>query len=995
MAEKTAEVRLKAHTAGFIADLRKAGQAMHVTGKDARDLAGDLDYIGNRSLAMGGGLLLALGGLANVYRKYDAALSDFRAVTGASADQVNALGEASQNVGRQFGISANEVVEAGTALAKAGVSVTDVLTGGLQGAVALSATGSLELADAAEIAAIAMHQFGMSGKDIPLVADMLSKGANDAVGDVRDLAWALRQSGLVAGQFNLDMDDTVGTLSLFAQQGLIGSDAGTSFKSMLLAIAGPSGVASKKMDELGISFYDANGEFIGLAESADMLQAQLGDLTEQQRNQALATIFGQDAIRSANIMINEGGDAIRAWADNVNDAGYASELAQGKLDNLNGDLSKLKVSAENAVLNGGSGFNQSLREGVQLLTGFTDGLSNMDPALAGNIIRTAAVAGGLLLLVGGLSKTAAAVINGIEHWKTFNSWLGNVQSSAGKTGTVIAGLGRSLGLLAVAWTAASLASDLFVHKAPQVNSRGDFAKMLGDSAEGPGGTSMTRDQLDTMFNRQWVESGRKSQYMKADSGPDITTLDALKRVLSPNMVNNVDDFMTTAVGQNEHSTINMFKDTFGQADQAIAGMVQAGHMDAATQSFKEFMSVAEEGGYSVQQLATLFPQYRDAIEQTAIAQEGAAPPTQRLNELMLGNVPIVEKQASAAETAAAKQEMLGAAFEETGVLVGGVVGDMEKFLDLLFATGMATMSARDANAAYHEALRGVGETVKELIEKHGGVSAALNKTKTDFDTTTEAGALANDAFQGVARGGMAEVEAMAAQGLGQDELQHKLEQTYWDLIESGEAFGLSRDAARRLTREILGVPDGVTIDSWMSSEAKRVAEETNAELDRLDGRVVTVVTRAVTEQITKYRQEGTPSGHEKAAVLEGKAYGQGRKADGGRIVGPGGPREDNLLHWLSNGEYVLDAEDVKAMGGFNAIDTMRRQLHTRGAAAFNATAMSRSRHAVPQLDYDKLAAVTKSGPAVQFSPTINTQDPRAAAMVAMGELGHLVEAKGL
>lgn len=31
------------------------------------------------------------------------------------------------------------------------------------------------------------------------------------------------------------------------------------------------------------------------------------------------------------------------------------------------------------------------------------------------------------------------------------------------------------------------------------------------------------------------------------------------------------------------------------------------------------------------------------------------------------------------------------------------------------------------------------------------------------------------------------------------------------------------------------------------------------------------------------------------------------KADGGKVSGPGGPRDDNLLHWLSNGEFIVNA----------------------------------------------------------------------------------------
>lgn len=36
------------------------------------------------------------------------------------------------------------------------------------------------------------------------------------------------------------------------------------------------------------------------------------------------------------------------------------------------------------------------------------------------------------------------------------------------------------------------------------------------------------------------------------------------------------------------------------------------------------------------------------------------------------------------------------------------------------------------------------------------------------------------------------------------------------------------------------------------------------------------------------------------------------KADGGKVEGPGGPREDNLLHWLSAGEYIVNAQATAA-----------------------------------------------------------------------------------
>src|SRR5699024_11769246 len=107
------------------------------------------------------------------------------------------------------------------------------------------------------------------------------------------------------------------------------------------------------------------------------------------------------------------------------------------------------------------------------------------------------------------------------------------------------------------------------------------------------------------------------------------------------------------------------------------------------------------------------------------------------------------------------------------------------------ATGLAAMSERNAHAKYQESLRGVGDAVDELIEEHGGLSAALNDSKTDFDITTEAGKLAQDAFHTVAQDALGAADAMAENGSSQEECQAYLLQTRGDLIAADNDFGIT------------------------------------------------------------------------------------------------------------------------------------------------------------------------------------------------------------
>lgn len=55
-----------------------------------------------------------------------------------------------------------------------------------------------------------------------------------------------------------------------------------------------------------------------------------------------------------------------------------------------------------------------------------------------------------------------------------------------------------------------------------------------------------------------------------------------------------------------------------------------------------------------------------------------------------------------------------------------------------------------------------------------------------------------------------------------------------------------------------------------------------------------------------------------------------RRAGGGSIFGRGGPTSDIIPIWASNGEHMLSASDVKAMGGQGGVYAFRNMLHRSG-----------------------------------------------------------------
>jgi TP901 family phage tail tape measure protein len=408
VADRTVSVRLQAEVAGYIAQMRAAGRAttnlagqtttsarqmgratddMASHGKKAgrswRDTADEVGLLPPRlaGVATGVGAVgVAVGAAVAKFADFDQAMSNVEAATHESAEGMAALREAALEAGADTAYSASEAAGAIENLAKAGVATEDIIGGGLAGALDLAAAGSMDVADAAETAATAMVQFNLEGDDMTHVADLLAAAAGKAQGDVTDMAYALKQSGLVAAQMGLSIEETTGALAAFASAGLIGSDAGTSLRTMLLRLANPAGEAADLMSQLGINAYDAQGQFVGMQDLAGQLQAKLGGLTQAQRDAALATIFGSDAIRAANVLFTQGADGIADWTRKVDDAGYAAETAATRMDNLKGDVEKLMGSIDTLAVEGGSSLNEFLRALVQTTDAAIGALSEWDEA---------------------------------------------------------------------------------------------------------------------------------------------------------------------------------------------------------------------------------------------------------------------------------------------------------------------------------------------------------------------------------------------------------------------------------------------------------------------------------------------------------------------------------------------------------------------------------------------------------------------------------------
>lgn len=361
--------------------------------KQNGDIGGMKDKLSGMAAGAMAGLPVQAAGFAGLgygvfdavknYSDFTAQLSQIKAVTGLDAEAMDAVKEKALELGADTQFSSTEAAQGMTELLKAGVSVKDVLGDASQAALDLAAAGQLSLPEAAEIMSTAMNAFHMD--DATHAADVLVGAANASATGVQELKYSLSAVSAVAAGVGMSFDDTNTALAVFANNGLKGSDAGTSLKTMLMNLSPQTKQATEEMQRLGLltdegtsKFFDQEGHLRSLSDIAGLLQDHLSGLTDEEKMNALSTMFGSDAIRGGMIMLREGAKGVKDMNAAMKDI-TAHETAKVAMDNLRGSLLRLKSAWENLTI-------KLLDHGVgDGLRGFTEELGKLTSHFSGLI----------------------------------------------------------------------------------------------------------------------------------------------------------------------------------------------------------------------------------------------------------------------------------------------------------------------------------------------------------------------------------------------------------------------------------------------------------------------------------------------------------------------------------------------------------------------------------------------------------------------------------
>jgi TP901 family phage tail tape measure protein len=364
--------------------------------------------------------------------------------------------------------SATEAGNAMVELAKGGLTEADIKGGALATTMALAAAGNMDLADAANTVVQSMGAFELSAEQTGEAANALAGAAAASSADVSDLTQGLSQVSAQANSAGWSIQDTTAVLGAFADAGVVGSDAGTSLKTMLQRLAAPTDKAADLIDSLGINVRDSNGSMLDAASVAQELADKLGGLSSAEKDAAMQTIFGSDASRAALIMTNLGREGIEKYTAATNDQTAAQRLADSQMGESARAIEEMKGAVETAAIEIGTALAPVVTEIAGMVGDAAEAFSSMSDEEQRNVIQTAALVAGLgpalsilsklIPVVGGVGKGMQGAAKLIAKLSTSandmaasttlaSAALGKLKSAIAKTGVglLVVAVGAAVG----------------------------------------------------------------------------------------------------------------------------------------------------------------------------------------------------------------------------------------------------------------------------------------------------------------------------------------------------------------------------------------------------------------------------------------------------------------------------------------------------------------------------------------------------------------------
>ncbi|CDX39185.1 conserved hypothetical protein [Mesorhizobium sp. ORS 3359] len=885
---------------GFFGSLKQAQVQIQGLAKQFKDFGKATQDIGKKfSTHLTLPILGAGAGILKQAADFEQAGNSFAAASGVVGKAFEDATRKAQELGQASVFSSTEALQAMTELSKIGLDYQTIMGGAAQATVDLAAANGATLEPSAKVIGDLINQFGLKVSQLPDIVNQVTGAVNESSLSFDDYALAIGQAGSVAGGLGVSFNDFNAALAATATSFSSGSDAGTSFKTFLQRLVPQSKQAAAMMSKLGLSFFDSTGKMKSMSEIAQILQDKLGRLSQEDLNDAVSTIFGTDAMRTAINLMHQGAKGVDEVMGKLK-ATNGADIAATRVKGLTGELNQFNSAIENlSIAIGKSGLLDFVTKLVERGTEFVQTLSSMDPAilrLGTEIAAVAAAIGPTLIALGLLGRGIGFVFGGIGQLIGAVILLRNAFLT-------LTPLGRLILLVAAGIKGVGIVLDLIKNKqfdsakaaSAHQKALAELDGAMKNVAAGVPGASEALKQLAqrhldaakaALADAEAQAKGARAAFEAAKLSQDQSALGPLEKRLGLD----VDPALEQLIIREKN--VAQAQRELQELQNKIDGKVVSNIEDlrdqaaGAADSLKTVAAAAADTGAKVEAASHQIQVFRGGGADGKITSE---------------TFDIVDGVAKRAEASTKALDDVGASAEKAGQKVKAVSDSIANNV----RTVPEALNSGATSAAVDSVVNDVNRIKPAADEAATGLKAALNPTD---DVGAGLNAAIDTAVDGVITG-VQKMPGAAQEAVG------GLNSALTDIDTAG-----AQQAAQAIAGPFQALPGvfsaifqglGVLVQGGfgnLSATIASLASQIRTEINS----IISALREAVAQAQSLRAQAGSSSG----------GGSQGGFASGSYVTGPGGPKSDSILAWLSNTEFVMQARAVRkyGVGFFNALN---------------------------------------------------------------------------
>lgn len=325
------------------------------------------------------GVSLGLTDTINTQKDFEAAMSQVQAVSRADSDELEQLTKKAEEMGATTKFTATDSAEAFNYMAMAGWKTEDMLDG-ISGIMQLAAAANEDLGTTSDIVTDALTAFGLKASDAGMFSDVLAAASSNANTNVSMMGETFKFAASMAGSLGYSVQDVALMTGLMANSGIKASMAGTALNSIMTRLSTNTHHARDTLEELGIKFFDAQGNARPLVDVMEELRDATANMNDEQKTSVANAIAGTNSQKGLLAILNASETDYNKLANAIDNAAGASErMADTQLDNLSGSITLLQSAVDGVKISFGSRLNHYVRD---VADGLTAAMPDVEAALS-------------------------------------------------------------------------------------------------------------------------------------------------------------------------------------------------------------------------------------------------------------------------------------------------------------------------------------------------------------------------------------------------------------------------------------------------------------------------------------------------------------------------------------------------------------------------------------------------------------------------------------